>query len=167
MTHKRANFGSPANIEHVRFEIEADIDVDEYICLLESSGLAQRRPVHLPNLIAKTIASSNLLITARVDSDARTLIGICRCLLDYGLTCYCADLAVDPKFQRLGIAKSLLGLARKAAGPHSTLHLIAAPGAVSYYERIGMQRIDNAFLWPNADEGSRHLDNEQPKACRS
>lgn len=121
------------------------LDADMFVGLLERSGLAARRPVDDGERIAQMCASANLIVTARVDD---TLIGVARSLTDFAYVCYCADLAVDRDYQGEGIGRRLLAQTRALLHPSARLILLAAPGARSYYEHIGMGRIEDCFAEP-------------------
>jgi GNAT superfamily N-acetyltransferase len=85
----------------------------------------------------------NVLVTAW---DGDLLVGISRGLADFSFCCYLSDLAVDAAYQRQGIGKELIRRTHEAAGPQTTLILLAAPAAVNYYPHIGMERMVECFL---------------------
>lgn len=119
---------------------------EEFRDVLVSSGLGERRPVDdLPRLQAM-LDKADLVVTAR-DADTGRLLGIARSLTDFCFACYLSDLAVDSGCQGKGIGRKLLALTRELAGPQSMCLLLSAPGAVSFYEKIGMPRNANAFLY--------------------
>ncbi|MFM7154839.1 MAG: GNAT family N-acetyltransferase [Bacteroidota bacterium] len=62
-----------------------------------------------------------------------------------------SDLAVDVKYQRQGIGKELIRLT-KLETPRAKLILLAAPGAASYYPKIGLNRHENCFFLNSIDE---------------
>ena len=57
-----------------------------------------------------------------------------------------ADLAVDPNAQKTGIGKRLVELTKEAVGDESMVLLLSVPTAMEYYPKIGMERLDNAFI---------------------
>jgi GNAT superfamily N-acetyltransferase len=83
------------------------------------------------------LRQADLIVTAR---DAGRLVGISRAITDFSYCCYLSDLAVDAAYQRRGIGKRLIAQTHQAAGELTTLILLAAPAAESYYPRIGMQQ---------------------------
>jgi ribosomal protein S18 acetylase RimI-like enzyme len=97
-----------------------------------------------------------LIITARTAAGA--LIGVSRCITDFSFCCYCSDLAVDKQWQGRGIGRRLLDESAKAAGEYAHFLLLSAPGAISYYEQIGMRRLDVAFDRPDW----KRFDDEAP-----
>jgi GNAT superfamily N-acetyltransferase len=127
---------------------EHNLSAEEFVSVLRRSGLAERRPVDDPERIAAMLANANLTITAR---HAGMLIGVARSVTDFAYCCYCSDLAVDAAYQRRGTGRALLEAARAELHPNAAFLLIAAPAAISYYEHIGMDRLDRCFaiLPPN------------------
>jgi GNAT superfamily N-acetyltransferase len=125
--------------------VEQDLDVDAFIALLADSGLGERRPIDDRARIAKMLAKADLIVTARIDGE---LVGVARTLSDFAYCSYLADLAVAERCKGQGIGKALIAETRARIGPGSMLLLIAAPTAQSYYEHIGMPRVDSAFLYP-------------------
>jgi ribosomal protein S18 acetylase RimI-like enzyme len=88
--------------------------------------------------------NSNLIISAR---DGEQLIGIARSLTDFSFCCYLSDLAVKKDYQRSGIGKELINRTRNIIGDECMLLLLSAPAAMEYYPKIGMDNIQNAFLF--------------------
>ncbi|MGI4885185.1 MAG: GNAT family N-acetyltransferase [Janthinobacterium lividum] len=111
------------------------------IDLYRSAGLA--RPTHDPARIAQMYAHSNLVATAW---DGALLVGVSRALTDFCFCCYLSDLAVREAYQHQGIGRQLLALTKEKAGPGSTLLLRAAPEAMDYYPKIGLEAMTDGFL---------------------
>jgi predicted N-acetyltransferase YhbS len=116
----------------------------EFIDVLERSTLAERRPVSDPERIQAMLDNANVLITAW---DGDKLIGISRAISDRVYCTYLSDLAVDVDYQKSGIGKKLIDLTHEVAGFATTLILLAAPAAVNYYPKIGMEQFSNCFLF--------------------
>lgn len=116
-------------------------ETDAVIAVYNSSGI--NRPTHNPGHIAKMYANSNLIVTAWLGDE---LIGVSRALADFSYCCYLSDLAVKKEYQHSGIGKKLLAITKENAGSQSMLLLLAAPAAMEYYPKIGMDKIDNAFM---------------------
>jgi ribosomal protein S18 acetylase RimI-like enzyme len=129
--------------EDFHYAIEPDLTADEFIDVLKRSTLAERRPVKERPRIEKMLANADIIVTAR-DANGR-LVGVSRCVSDFSFCCYCSDLAVDKQHQGKGIGKRLIDESAKAAGEYAHFVLLSAPGAVTYYEHIGMRRLDIAF----------------------
>lgn len=106
-----------------------------------SSGIT--RPTHDADRIARMYAGSNLIVSAW---DGDKLIGVARSVTDFCYSCYLSDLAVRKEYQHQGIGKELVRLTKETIGDESMLLLLAAPSAIEYYPKIGMDKLDNAFL---------------------
>ena len=116
-------------------------DTDQIIELYNSSGI--NRPTIDKERINKMYSNSNLVITAW-DND--NLVGISRSLTDFCYCCYLSDLAVRKEYQKTGIGKKLLEATKNSIGEQTTLILLSAPTAMEYYQKIGLQKIDNGFI---------------------
>jgi ribosomal protein S18 acetylase RimI-like enzyme len=76
-------------------------------------------------------------------------VGISRALTDFSYCCYLSDLAVDLAYQHQGIGKRLIAETHKHGGAEEVmLMLLAAPAAVGYYPKIGMQRHESCWYFP-------------------
>ena len=87
--------------------------------------------------------NGNILVTAWA---GEKLVGVSRALSDFGFCCYLSDLAVDEGFQHKGIGKELVRLTHQVSGPETALILLAAPAAVNYYPKIGMEKFEHCFM---------------------
>lgn len=132
----------------IQYQIETNLSVEEFTEVLINSTLGERRPIAEPDRIAKMLAHANLIITAR---DNGKLIGVSRSLTDFAFCTYLSDLAVDDKYQKQGIGKELVRLTKKEA-PAAKLILLAAPKAVNYYPKIGMQQWEHCFVLDNIND---------------
>lgn len=121
---------------------EGRLDAAEYAALVRSSGLD--RPVDDLPRMAAMLAGSNLVVTAR--DDAGRLLGAARSVTDFAWCCYLSDLVVENEHQRCGLGRLLLAETKRALGPGCMVLLLSTPSAVGYYPRLGMERLDNAFL---------------------
>ena len=88
---------------------------------------------------------ADVIVTARFE---KLLVGVSRAITDFAYCTYLADLAVDEQFQRRGIGRELIRQTHAAAGRHTTLILLAAPKAQSYYPRVGMTRHESCWIVP-------------------
>jgi len=118
----------------IEYRINAAVSADQFISLLISSTLGERRPVDDRDCIEGMVNNSNLMITAW---DDEKLIGIARSMTDFHYACYLSDLAVDKNYQYSGVGKQLQIITQEQLGPNCKLILIAAPAANAYYEHIG------------------------------
>lgn len=125
---------------------ETTLEPDEFLSVLERSGLDERRPVDDAGRIAQMCTNANLIVTAR-DNDG-ALVGVARSLTDFAYVCYCSDLAVDRAHQGRGIGRKLLAQTRELIHPAARLVLLSAPASISYYEHIGMSRVSVCFADP-------------------
>ena len=126
----------------VEYQIEKNISVEEFKEILVNSTLGERRPIDEPERLSKMIEHGNLIVTARENGK---LVGIARSLTDFVYCTYLSDLAVDIKFQKMGIGKELIKQT-KIATPKAKLILLSAPKAVDYYPKIGMTKWDHCYV---------------------
>ena len=125
----------------IDYQINQPLDPLEVIRVFDSSGI--KRPTHDVSRIARMFAASNLVISAWSEG---VLVGVARALTDHGYCCYLSDLAVDKRFQKQGVGKELIQQLRSLIGDEVSLILLAAPSVVSYYPRLGFEKIDNGFI---------------------
>jgi GNAT superfamily N-acetyltransferase len=128
--------------KEVSYQLEPGLSSNEFIDLLHRSTLAERRPVDRPEIIRGMLEHADLIVTARVDG---RLVGVSRAITDFHYCTYLSDLAVDAACQRNGIGRELIDRTHEAAGLQTTLILLAAPKAETYYPHIGMTRHDSCW----------------------
>lgn len=131
-------------MHEIRYQSEPDLSVDEFIDVLTRSTLAERRPVQDRPLMETMLRQADIICTAR--TSAGLLVGISRALSDRSFCTYLSDLAVDEAYQRQGIGHRLIQETHRAAGLHTTLILLAAPKAQTYYPHIGMKRHESCWI---------------------
>jgi len=136
----------------IDYQLEPDLSVEEFIDVLVRSMLAERRPVDDIPTIAKMLAHADILVTARQDG---LLVGVSRAISDFSYCTYLSDLAVDAAFQGRGIGRELIRRTHEAAGLSSTLILLSAPKAQTYYPHIGMTKHESCWIIP------RHTPNDK------
>jgi GNAT superfamily N-acetyltransferase len=78
-------------------------------------------------------------------------VGLARCISDGSWICYCAELAVKDSAQGRGIGKGILATCYDLLGPGVALILAAEPEAVGFYERVGMERVTDAYFHPRTN----------------
>lgn len=122
----------------IHYELEPNLSVDEFVDLLHRSTLAERRPVDNRPVIEGMLKNADIILTAR--SESRSLVGISRAITDWSYCTYLSDLAVDESFQGQGIGRELIRRTHEIAGIGTSLTLLAAPKAESYYAHIGMKQ---------------------------
>lgn len=126
----------------IEYKINEPVTTEQFIGLLNTSGLGERRPVEDGECIAGMLANSNLIVSAWKDDE---LVGIARSMTDFHYACYLSDLAVHKAQQNSGIGRKLQSLTQNQLGPKCRLILIAAPAADSYYMHIGFA--NNKRCW--------------------
>jgi len=129
----------------VSYQVEPDLAAAEFIDVLVRSTLAERRPVDRPDVIDAMLRHADVVVTARVSGQ---LVGVSRAISDFSYCTYLSDLAVDEAHQGQGIGRELIRRTHEAAGFDTTLILLAAPNARSYYPHIGMQRHESCWIIP-------------------
>jgi GNAT superfamily N-acetyltransferase len=129
----------------VTYQVEPDLDAAAFIDVLVRSTLAERRPVDRPDVIAAMLRNADVVVTARASGQ---LVGVSRAISDFSYCTYLSDLAVDQAFQGRGIGRELIRRTHDAVGVNTTLILLAAPNARSYYPHIGMQPHESCWIIP-------------------
>lgn len=129
----------------IDYQLEPDLTWEAFRDLLVRSTLGERRPIDRPEVLQRMLAQADIIATARNNG---VLVGISRALTDFAFCTYLSDLAVDESYQRQGIGQALLQFTHKAAGLHTTLILLAAPKAQSYYPHIGMAPHPSCWITP-------------------
>jgi len=127
----------------VEYGLEPGLSPLEFTDLLIRSTLAERRPVDHPEVIAAMLSNADVVLTARGEG---RLVGIARAVTDFSYCTYLSDLAVDVAHQGRGIGRELIRRTHEAAGLHTSLILLAAPKARSYYPHIGMRPHDSCWI---------------------
>ena len=135
-------------MDEITYALEPALSVAEFVDLFERSTLAERRPVADAERVAGMLKHASLIVTARCGG---VLVGVSRALTDFHFATYLSDLAVDEAFQRRGIGKELIRRTQEAAGLRTLLVLLAAPKAVDYYPRVGMQKHESCWTLPRAE----------------
>lgn len=125
----------------IEYHQDLPLDPADVIRVFEASGIV--RPTADPGRMAQMFSAPCLVISAWQEG---RLVGVARSLTDFAYCCYLSDLAVDRLVQGQGIGKELVRRTRAAIGDGVSLILLSAPGAMSYYPRIGFERADNAFI---------------------
>jgi len=125
----------------LHYETDTRPSAAQVIALYDKAGLP--RPTDDPERIQKMYESSNLVISAWHN---QRLVAVCRGLTDWVWCCYLSDLAVDPDYQKNGLGKKLIALAKEKIGDQSMLLLLSVPQAMAYYPKIGFIKEDRGFI---------------------
>jgi predicted N-acetyltransferase YhbS len=131
-------------MEGVIYELEPNLSPLEFVDVLVRSTLAERRPVGDAETIAAMLAGADVIVTARMASGL--LVGVSRAITDSSYCTYLSDLAVDVAYQGRGIGRELIRRTHERAGLKTTLILLSAPKAQTYYPHIGMRRHDSCWV---------------------
>lgn len=114
-------------------------EVDE---VFRSSGI--RRPLGDLDRIRRMLDHADEVITVR---DGNKLIALLRAITDYSYCCYISDIAVAKEYQGMGIGRELITrLKNKLGGEEIQYVLTSAPKAIGFYETIGFERAEQAFV---------------------
>lgn len=130
---------------NVAYRVEPDLSPEDFIDVLRRSKLAERRPVDEQGTIQAMLRNADVIVTARTEEK---LVGVSRAITDFSYCTYLSDLAVDATCQRQGIGRELVRRTHETAGLHTTLILLAAPKAESYYPHIGMSAHNSCWIAP-------------------
>lgn len=125
----------------VTYQLETDLPVQEYIDILNSSGLGKRRPMDDIDHLHRMVSGSNMILTAREDGE---LVGVLRALSDFCYRTFIADLAVRKENQGQGIGRNLIQNAREIA-PEARLFLFSAEDAEGFYQKLGFQLHERCY----------------------
>jgi N-acetylglutamate synthase-like GNAT family acetyltransferase len=115
--------------------------LEQIIELYDNAGLP--RPTTDKDRIKKMFDHSNLIITAWNDTE---LVGVARSITDWCWSCYLADLAVKPEYQKGGIGKKLIELTKEKVGAQSMVLLLSVPTALTYYPKVGFRKQESSFI---------------------
>jgi GNAT superfamily N-acetyltransferase len=124
------------------FSLDRRPEVEAIRALYAASPL--RRPIHDPERIRRMFEGSNVVITAYAGD---RLVGVLRGWTDFVYDGYICDLAIHPAFQKAGVGRRLLDLA-KEVGEGVQWLLLASPIAKDYYAHIGWEQVPNGWRFP-------------------
>ena len=128
----------------VKYAVEPNLSAEEFVAVLERSGLAARRPVGDRPRIRRMLRNATIIVTARLGG---MLVGVSRAITDYAFCVYLSDLAVDRTCQGMGIGRELIRRTHESAGRDVTdLILLAAPEAETYYPYLGLQQFPQSYI---------------------
>ncbi|MDL1163915.1 GNAT family N-acetyltransferase [Yersinia pestis] len=127
---------------NLKYKINDNCIISEVEEVFIRSGI--RRPVGDTDRIQRMIDNADEIITAREGSK---LVGFLRAITDYSYCCYISDIAVDTDYQGLGIGSELIKILKDKLGEEEIQYVLtSAPKAAGFYERIGFERADKAFV---------------------
>ncbi len=124
----------------IDYKVNASISTREFVALLHTSQLAERRPVDDSTCIDGMLQNSNLVISAW---DKNILVGVARAITDFHYACYLSDLAVAKEWRKRGLGGSYKKLTQEQLGPRCKLILTAAS---DYYPCLGYEKNDRCWV---------------------
>jgi ribosomal protein S18 acetylase RimI-like enzyme len=126
----------------IEYKVNAPVSAEQFVNLLRTSTLAERRPIDDRLCMEGMVKNSNLMVSAW---DGEELVGIARSMTDFHYACYLSDLAVARGYQNRGIGRALQAITQEQLGPRCNLILVAAPAANGYYAHLGF--VNNPRCW--------------------
>ena len=135
-------------MQMITYRLDHSVSAEQFIDILNRSGLAERRPVDDPEMMEGMVDGADIIITA---SDEDKIVGIARAMSDLHYCCYLSDLAVDKEYQRQGIGKKMIEELQKLLGPKCKIILLSAPDATEYYPKIGFTKHESAWTLTKGD----------------
>ncbi|HNE03142.1 MAG TPA: GNAT family N-acetyltransferase, partial [Anaerolineales bacterium] len=110
----------------IEYSFDKRPSADQIIALYDRSGLP--RPTQDKERIQKMYDHSDLIVTAW---DGDLLVGVSRSITDWVWSCYLADLAIHPDYQKNGIGKELVRLTKEKVGEEVMILLLSVPTAMT------------------------------------
>ena len=129
----------------IRYAHDRVLTADEFIDVLRRSTLGARRPLDDRERMEAMLRHAGIVCTAW---DGELLVGVARSVTDFSFCCYLSELAVDVAYQKQGIGAELIRATQARLHPLGKVILLAAPGAESYYPKIGMTPHPSAWIAP-------------------
>lgn len=128
---------------NITYTVEPDLKAEEFVSVLNRSGLGVRRPVDDLQRMQRMIEFASVVLCARDDGK---LVGVARSLSDFSYCCYLSDLAVDKAYQGKKIGQELIAKTQEIIGDEAMLLLLEAPMAKGYYEHVGFEKVENGWI---------------------
>lgn len=125
----------------ITYKLNHPLQVEDVIRVFDASGI--NRPTKDQARIQHMLKNASLTVSAW---DGDRLIGICRALTDFSYCCFLSDLAVDRTYQHRGIGKEMIARLRSEIGDEVSLIIQAAAASMSYYPRLGFEKMENGFM---------------------
>lgn len=89
--------------------------------------------------------------------DNKKLIGVGRALAD-GVDCsYICDVAIDPKYQSMGIGKAIMEKLIEDSKKHQKIILYSVPRKEKFYEKLGFSKMKTAMaIFKDQDKARKY-----------
>ncbi|WP_407396632.1 GNAT family N-acetyltransferase [Treponema sp.] len=119
---------------------EERLSVDSYIDFLKHTDLGSQYPKErFRERIERLVKNVSISLVAK---DGKKIVGVLFGLTDFAYWLYVTDLGVDRAYEKQGIGRTLMKMAHEIAGGEKDIavYLIANDKAVSFYEKIGMEK---------------------------
>ena len=128
---------------NVKYTIGNELSLDSFLSVYRRSTLGKRRPVEDLECMRQMLDNADLIVSAWVGDE---LIGISRTITDFCYVAYLSDLAVDVRYQKMGVGREMLRRTRAELGSQVTIVLLAAPAAREYYGRVGFEKHESSWV---------------------
>ncbi len=125
---------------------------EEYIAFLKRTDLGSQYPQErFAQRIARLVANVPISLVAR--DETGQIVGTLFGLTDFAYWLFITDLGVACDCQRQGIGRALMKTAHELAGGEKdvAVYLCANPGAVPFYERLGMKKSEDVMEYKRVD----------------
>ena len=127
---------------NIEYKLNPKLTDNDFIDILNRSTLGERRPVDDKKCINGMLKNADIIITA---IENEKIIGVARSITDFNYCCYLSDLAVDRKYQKLGIGKKLMDITQEQLNAKCKIVLLSAPSAKEYYPKVGFTQHPSAW----------------------
>ena len=127
---------------NIEYKLNPKLTDNDFIDILNRSTLDERRPVDDKKCINGMLKNADIIITA---IENEKIIGVARSITDFNYCCYLSDLAVDRKYQKLGIGKKLMDITQEQLNAKCKIVLLSAPSAKEYYPKVGFTQHPSAW----------------------
>lgn len=128
----------------IAYAREQDLPPEDYVAVLGSTYMREKRPLANRARIAAMLKGSNVIVTAREEDGG--IVGLARGISDEAWVCYLADVVVREGRQGEGIGRGLLDACSRILGPAIGIVLIAYPQAEAFYRHIGLGEMPAFFI---------------------
>lgn len=120
------------------------LEGDQYIEFLARTDLGSQYPLErFRERIGKLVKNTQISLIA--ENEAGIIVGVCFGLTDFAYWLMVTDLGIDREYERLGLGRELVRLARELSGGTKDIIMFinANEDAIPFYEKIGMERADS------------------------